>query len=72
MGRVIRHHQTNVQRIDLMHPLVNVPASAHQVGWYTENGRTIGLKLEFPDGHTAHLTYAEIRELKDAAEAFEG
>lgn len=71
MGTTTQHHQTNVQRIDLLHPTENVPASAHQVGWYTENGRVVGMKLEFAGGHVACLTYAEIRELKDAADAFE-
>lgn len=63
MGTVIHHHQTTAQRIDLMHPTEHVPASARQVGWYTENGRVVGMKLEFAGGHVACLTYEEIREL---------
>jgi len=71
MGTVIQHHQTAVQRIDLMHPTEHAPASAHQVGWYTQNGRVVGMKLEFAGGHVACLTYREIGELREAAETFD-
>ena len=71
MGTIIQHHQTTVARIDLMHPTENAPASAWQVGWYTENGRVVGMKLEFAGGHVACLTYREIGELREAADAFE-
>lgn len=70
MATIIQHVQTTVTRIDLLHPVERVPASARQVGWYTQDGRVVGLKLEFTGGHTCCLTYEEIRELKEAAEDF--
>ena len=72
MATAIKHYQTNVQRIDLMHLTQHAPTSTQQIGWYVTpiNGRAIGLKLEFPDGHTCCLTYEEIGQLKAAAENF--
>ena len=46
----------------LMHPLENVPATATRTGYWYDNGRLAGLVLEFPGGHTASLTFAEIRK----------
>lgn len=70
MATTIKHQQTTVARIDLMHPVENTPASASQVGWYVQNGRVVGMKLEFAGGHTCCLTYSEIGELKEAALSF--
>lgn len=64
MGKLIPQCETTVQRIDLLHPVEGCPASARQVGYYMSNGRTIGLKLEFPGGHVASLTFGEIRDLQ--------
>ena len=36
----------------------------HPVGYYQQNGRNVGLVLQFPDGYTASLTYSEIGELQ--------
>ena len=61
---------TNAQPVTLMHPTEHAPATAERVGWYVAKGRTIGLKLQFPDGHIACLTYAEIRELQAGVAVF--
>ena len=54
-----------MKTIHLTHPIHNCPAVADVTGYHRENGRNIGLKLQFPDGHTASLTYTEIGELQD-------
>lgn len=56
--------QTEIKQIELRHPINHCPATAVQTAYYFENGRCAGLVLLFPDGHTASLTYAEIRELQ--------
>ena len=49
----------------LRHPLHDdVRLSAMVVDRYHENGRFVGYKLQFTDGHTACLTFAEIRKLQ--------
>lgn len=53
---------------ELQHPLHQVPAVAVQAGHYRQNGRNIGLELQFCDGHRASLTYDEIEELQRAAQ----
>jgi hypothetical protein len=50
--------------INLLHPLLTVPATAAILGLWQENGRVIGLELCFPDGHHTHLTFQEIEELQ--------
>jgi hypothetical protein len=52
--------------IHLAHPITQAPAEAKQVGYYSQNGRAIGLKLEFADGYAADLTYGEIGRLRQA------
>ena len=49
----------------LMHPLLDIPATATQVGYWYENGRFVGLVLL--DGQTARLTFAEMRESQQKA-----
>ena len=61
---------TTAEPMTLMHPTEHAPATAERVGWYVAKGRTIGLKLKVPGGHTACLTYAEIRELQAGLEVF--
>lgn len=56
----------NTQTYELQHPLHEVPSVAVQTGYYNQAGRAVGLKLEFCDGHTACLTYAEIERLQQA------
>lgn len=46
---------------NLWHPLYEVPAVALVEDYYRKNGRVVGLVLRFCDGHTAAMTYAEIR-----------
>lgn len=50
--------------VQLRHPLLGCPAVAQQLDYYRENGRNVGLVLLFPDGHTASLSYEDIRELQ--------
>lgn len=49
----------------LFHPLLDVPATAVERGVWSENGRTAGIVLEFPDGHVTSLTFGEIRKLEE-------
>lgn len=49
----------------LRHPLYGVPAIAKQIGYWYENGRNIGLELEFLDGHHCHMTYQEVEAAQD-------
>jgi hypothetical protein len=51
----------------LMHPVLNVPATATFQDWYTEFGFNVGLVLLFADGHLASLTFEEIRKFEAAA-----
>ena len=51
----------------LMHPLENVPATATQTSDWYDNGRLAGLVLVFPGGHTASLTFKEIRASQEKA-----
>ena len=51
----------------LMHPLLDIPATATQVGYWHENGRFVGLVLLFADGQTTRLTFAEMRESQQKA-----
>ncbi len=63
---------TEVKAIQLLHPLLNVPAVAKCVGYYVgKNGRNIGMELQFPDGHRCKLTYGEIAKLQKSAETEE-
>lgn len=55
--------------IYLQHPNLSVPAEAQRVGYYYENGRAVGLVLQFPDGQRASLTYQEIERLRTAVAA---
>ena len=52
--------KTEVKIVYLRHPLNNIMSAAQRVGYYYQHGRCVGYKLQFPDGHTCHLTYAEI------------
>lgn len=54
------------QTYELQHPLHQVPSVAVQKGYYQQNGRAVGLELQFCDGHRASLTYDEIDTLKRA------
>ena len=50
--------------VQLTHPILGCPAVASIADWYRQNGRNVGLILEFPDGHTASLSYSEIEALQ--------
>ena len=52
------------RKIELLHPLHHVPATAVATKYYVVSGRNAGLVLAFPDGHHASLTYEEIRNLR--------
>lgn len=54
----------NIAAVHLRHPLTGCPAVADPVRYYQQNGRNVGLVLQFPDGHTASLSYSEIGELQ--------
>jgi hypothetical protein len=55
----------------VMHPDDNVPVEATKTGYYLQNGRAIGLELQFPDGRRVGFTYDEIRSsMAQAAEIF--
>jgi hypothetical protein len=54
------------QTYELQHPLHQVPSVAVKTGYYQQNGRPVGLELQFCDGHRASLTYDEINKLKRA------
>lgn len=60
-----------VKLIHMMHPIQDVPAMAQRIGYYMKNGRNVGYELQFPDGHTCYLTYAEIGELMEAEREYE-
>ena len=55
----------------MRHPLHGLPSTPKVVGDYMENGRFVGLKLQFADGHTASLTFAEIRRLQETDEEYD-
>lgn len=53
---------------NLRHPLhEDVRLSAQVVDGWHENGRFAGLVLQFTDGHTASLSFDEIREAQETA-----
>lgn len=52
------------QTYELQHPLHQVPSVAVKKGYYQQNGRAVGLELQFCDGHRASLTYDEINALQ--------
>lgn len=52
----------------IMHPVQKKPAIATQTHYWHDDGKTIGLKLSFPDGHHCAMTFAEIRSATQAAE----
>lgn len=58
-------NQPKVHR--LMHPELNVPAEATQLGFWYDKGRVVGLELRFPD-KVRCLRYREIRALQRALE----
>jgi hypothetical protein len=53
----------------IRHPLHPdaLPERAEVIDWYVVKAAYVGQILEFADGHTASLTYAEIRKLQEAA-----
>lgn len=62
--------QTN-RTVWVMHPDTGQPAEAIKAGFFTQNGRAIGLLLRFPEGRTVGFTYDEIRTSQaQAAEIF--
>lgn len=63
--------KTKVKVIYLLHPVVEVPSVGRRIGHYYDGIKVIGYKLEFPDGHTACLTYEEIGDLMARHEAYE-
>ncbi len=55
----------------VMHPDDNVPVEAVKTGYYLQDGRAVGLQLQFPDGKRVGFTYEEIRSsMARAAETF--
>lgn len=61
--------QAKPKALHLNHPILNVPAMARILGYYSQKGANVGLELQFADGHTANLTYQEIRKLQGAKNA---
>jgi hypothetical protein len=62
-------HRTRT--IVLKHPEMDVTVEAEILGfWFNELGRNVGYQLEFADG-IRHLTYAEIRQLKQGEDEVE-
>jgi len=57
----------NKKSYDLIHPLHGVPAVATQEDYWRENGRAVGLVLQFCDGHKTHMTYGEIEAARLAS-----
>jgi len=57
----------NKKSYDLIHPLHGVPAVATQEGYWRENGRAVGLILQFCDGHRTSMTYSEIEAAQTMA-----
>lgn len=55
---------SKLKHINLHHPQNKCPATAVQIGYYFQNGKQVGLKLQFPDGLVAELTHQEIRDLQ--------
>jgi hypothetical protein len=55
-----------LKAVHLQHPLLGCPAMAEFADYYLVNGRNVGMVLQFPDGHRASLTYAEIESLQGA------
>lgn len=53
--------------LTLTHPIVNVPATAVIISPYMKDERQVGQVLQFADGHTASLTWAEIRQTQREA-----
>jgi hypothetical protein len=64
----IQGQPATVTAVSLNHPLLNCPAEAAVIDNYMVNGRNVGLVLRFADGHTASLTYQEIRDLQKEQE----
>ena len=64
--------QTEIKAIRMVHPKKGVLVYAKQVGYFIDpaTGRNAGLRLEFPDGQVASLTYDEIRQLQSDADNF--
>lgn len=56
---------------ELMHPVEGVPAVAIEVDYWRQNGRVVGLVLQFVGGHRASLTFDEIERLQEAMTAVE-
>lgn len=57
--------------IHLQHPDLHVAAEAQRVSYYYQNGRAVGLVLQFADGQRASLTYQEIERLRAAVAELE-
>lgn len=65
---IIATGRRELEDVALRHPLNDCPAVAERVGYYRLAGYNVGLVLRFADGHTASLTYAEIRDLQAVPE----
>jgi hypothetical protein len=51
---------------NLRHPLhPDVRLSARVMDGWHENGRFVGLVVQFTDGHTVSMTFEEIREAQE-------
>lgn len=68
IGRIRQQSPLHLAAVALRHPLNGCPAVAEPTGFYRQNGRVVGLVLQFADGHTASLTFDEIRELQATPE----
>lgn len=66
MATEIVTSNASTKPVKLHHPINGCPAMAQPQGYYHQAGRAVGLVLLFPDGHTASLTFAEIRNLQTA------
>jgi hypothetical protein len=58
---------TQPKTLTLSHPVTLAKGEARQVGYWHENGRAIGLKLDFGDGKVFRMKYDEIQRLKETA-----
>lgn len=63
--------KTEIKLIYLLHPVAETPSVGRRVGYYYDGLKVVGLKLQFPDGHTACLTYAQIGELMERHEDYD-
>ena len=60
---ILRPTPPPTHELYLRHPLYLTLSPASAIDYYMRDDKPIGLRVQFPDGHTVDLTYAEIRGL---------